>query len=52
MENAGGHIQKKLKLQGGQFSEGMVTAFLMFCMGSMTILGAIEEGLEARSQNY
>lgn len=45
MESAGNYIQDKLKLKGGQFSEGMVTAFLMFCMGSMTILGAIEEGL-------
>jgi hypothetical protein len=45
MENAGNYIQKSLKLKGGQFSEGLVTAFLMFCMGSMTILGAIEEGL-------
>lgn len=45
MENAGNQIQTRLKIKGGQFSEGMVTAFLMFCMGSMTILGAIEEGL-------
>jgi len=45
IENLGVRIQEKLKLKGGQFSEGMVTAFLMFCMGSMTILGAIEEGL-------
>lgn len=30
---------------GGRFAEGMVAAFLLFCMGSMTILGAIEEGL-------
>jgi uncharacterized membrane protein YqgA involved in biofilm formation len=28
-----------------KFSEGFVTAFLLYCMGSMTILGAIEEGL-------
>jgi hypothetical protein len=45
MESGGTKIQKKLKIKGGQFSEGLVTAFLMFCMGSMTILGAIEEGL-------
>ncbi|MDD2279828.1 MAG: DUF554 domain-containing protein [Bacteroidales bacterium] len=45
IENLGTSIQAKLKLKGGQFSEGLVTAFLMFCMGSMTILGAIEEGL-------
>lgn len=28
-----------------RFAEGMVTAFLLFCMGSMTVLGAIEEGM-------
>jgi uncharacterized protein len=28
-----------------RFSEGLVTSFLLFCMGSMTILGAFEEGL-------
>lgn len=28
-----------------RFAEGLVTAFLLFCMGSMTVLGAIEEGL-------
>jgi len=28
-----------------RFSEGMVTAFLLFCMGSMTVLGALEEGM-------
>ncbi|MFP4556144.1 MAG: DUF554 domain-containing protein [Bacteroidales bacterium] len=45
MERSGEKIQRRLRLKGGKFSEGMVTAFLMFCMGSMTILGAIEEGL-------
>jgi len=29
----------------GRFSEGLVTAFLIFCMGSMTIVGSIDEGL-------
>ena len=28
-----------------KFSEGLITAFLLFCIGSMTIVGAIEEGL-------
>jgi hypothetical protein len=45
MEQSGTNLQAKLKLKGGKFSEGLVTSFLMFCMGSMTILGAIEEGL-------
>ncbi len=30
---------------GNRFSEGLITAFLLYCMGSMTILGAIEEGM-------
>ncbi|MCF8373959.1 MAG: DUF554 domain-containing protein [Bacteroidales bacterium] len=39
-------IKNKFSLKGGRFTEGLVTAFLLFCVGSMTILGAIEEGLD------
>jgi uncharacterized membrane protein YqgA involved in biofilm formation len=28
-----------------QFSEGLVTSFLIYCTGAMTIIGAIEDGL-------
>jgi hypothetical protein len=37
----------KKKIAGGHdtFSEGFITASLLFCTGSMAILGAIEEGL-------
>ena len=38
-------LKKKWHSKNDKFSEGLVTAFLLFCMGSMTILGAIEEGL-------
>jgi hypothetical protein len=38
-------MKNRLSLKGGRFTEGLVTAFLLFCVGSMTILGAIEEGL-------
>lgn len=41
----GEKLKKKLRLKGGRFTEGLVTSFLLFCVGSMTILGAIEEGL-------
>lgn len=40
--------EKIRKLSGSRnekFSEGLLTAFLLFCMGSLTILGALEEGL-------
>jgi len=41
----------KIKVKSGHetFSEGMITAFLLFCMGSMTILGAFEEGTMSKS---
>lgn len=45
IEGASVTLQKRLKIEGSRFSEGLVMAFLMFCMGSMTILGALEEGL-------
>ena len=34
-----------LKIENQKFTEGMLVAFLLFCMGSMTILGAIDEGV-------
>jgi hypothetical protein len=41
----GGNLKRRLKSDNDKFAEGLVTAFLLFCMGSMTILGAFEEGL-------
>jgi len=38
-------LKKRVKSKNDRFSDGLVTAFLLFCMGSMTILGAFEEGL-------
>ncbi len=38
-------LKKKTKSKNHQFSEGFITAFMLYCMGSLTILGAIEEGL-------
>lgn len=48
MERFAGYIKRKAKSRNERFSEGFITAFLVFCMGSMTILGAIEEGLGER----
>lgn len=44
VEGWGDKIKNRFNLKGDKFSEGMVVAFLMYCMGSLTILGAIEEG--------
>lgn len=39
-------VKKNLKTKNERFSEGFITAFLLYCMGSLTILGAIEEGID------
>lgn len=38
-------VAKKSRSENSKFSEGLVSAFLLYCMGSMTILGAFQEGL-------
>ena len=45
MEGIADVLKGKLKSKNERFSEGLLTAFLLFCMGSMTVLGAIQEGL-------
>ncbi|GHV55878.1 membrane protein [Bacteroidia bacterium] len=42
-------IKAKMKNENERFTEGLTTAFLLFCMGSMTIVGAIEEGFGTTS---
>ncbi|MBN1927502.1 MAG: DUF554 domain-containing protein [Prolixibacteraceae bacterium] len=42
-------VKRKIKSENETFSEGMISAFLLFCMGSMTILGAFEEGTQGKS---
>jgi hypothetical protein len=45
MERLSENLKARLKSSNEKFTEGMITAFLLYCMGSMTILGAFEEGL-------
>lgn len=35
---------------GGTFSEGLVAACVLFCIGPMTILGCLQDGLEGKSE--
>ncbi|MCK4641541.1 MAG: DUF554 domain-containing protein [Candidatus Marinimicrobia bacterium] len=39
------YLKQKVRSDNDKFTDGLITAFLLFCMGSMTILGAFEEGL-------
>jgi uncharacterized membrane protein YqgA involved in biofilm formation len=45
VNKAADRLKSKFKNSHAHFSEGLVTAFLIFCIGSMTIVGAIDEGL-------
>ncbi len=38
-------IKEKLKIGNERFSEGLVTTFLLTCIGALTIVGSIEEGI-------
>jgi len=50
MEKFGNFLKTKLKIGNEKFTEGLLTAFLLYCMGSLTILGAIEEGMGGSSK--
>lgn len=43
-------VKSKIKLKNEKFSDGLITAFLLYCMGSLTILGAIEEGINGNPE--
>lgn len=45
MERAGDRLKARLKSDNAGFTEGLITAFLIFCVGSMTFMGALNEGL-------
>jgi len=43
-EKLSNYLKLKFRIGSEKFSEGLITAFLLYCIGSMTILGAIQEG--------
>ncbi|MFA0962200.1 DUF554 domain-containing protein [Roseivirga sp. BDSF3-8] len=53
LRTLGDYLKAKTKSKAEYFTDGLVTAFLLYCAGSLTILGALEEGLnEDRSLLY
>lgn len=50
LEGLGNSLQSKLKGAGGRFSEGFVTASLLFCVGSMAIMGSLQSGLSGNHE--
>ena len=48
LERAGDSIKKQLAKRGietGRFTDGFVSASILFCIGSMTIMGSLEAGI-------
>lgn len=50
INSMGDRVKRLTKSKNDSFSEGLITAFLLFCVGSMTILGAIEEGMGGKPE--
>ncbi len=50
MDDLGNWAQNKLKGQHGNFSQGFVTASLLFCVGSMAIMGSLQSGLSGKHE--
>lgn len=50
LNNLGDRLQSKFKNEEGNFSKGFVTASLVYCVGAMAIVGAIQSGLTGNHQ--
>ncbi len=45
IERMSNRLKRKFNRENELFSEGLITSFLLYCIGSMTFVGAIEEGI-------
>lgn len=45
LERMSNKLKAKFRSKNELFSEGLISAFLLYCIGSMTFVGAIEEGI-------
>lgn len=43
-------VKRRFKFKEQKFTDGLVTSFLLFCIGSMTILGSIQEGTTGNNE--
>jgi uncharacterized membrane protein YqgA involved in biofilm formation len=47
LERVGDWLKARVNSGDSKFTEGLVTAFLIFCIGPMTVVGALDEGIRA-----
>ncbi len=45
LDALGSYLKKKINSANDSFTEGLVGSFLIFCIGSMTIMGSLQEGI-------
>lgn len=50
VDSASELLKKRLKIGNERFSEGLVTSFMLFCVGAMTVVGAVDEGIGHSSE--
>ena len=50
LEALGERLKAGLRSQSGRFVEGFVTASLVYCVGAMTVVGSIQEGMSGDPQ--
>lgn len=50
IERLGNKVEDKFKNKDVRISEGFVTASLLFCVGSMAIVGSLESGLQGNNK--
>jgi uncharacterized membrane protein YqgA involved in biofilm formation len=50
MNRFGDWTEKKLGMSGGTFSKGFVSASIIFCTGSMAIVGSMQSGLQGNHE--
>jgi uncharacterized membrane protein YqgA involved in biofilm formation len=46
MNRFGSWTERKLRMSGGTFAKGFVSASILFCTGSMAIVGSMQSGLQ------
>lgn len=50
LNNLSNWLKTRLKIGNEKFTEGLITSFILFCIGAMTIVGAIDEGVGRSSE--
>ena len=50
LDHLGTYLKETFRSDNEQFTEGFITAFLIFCIGSMVIVGALEEGINGNRE--